>query len=325
MSKRVTKLLFAFALVLQTLSPTMDVASASEENEETNVVVDDTTNHQSEDSRVSILEVDEDKEDEIEGEVLNGDVETPEPEIEIEVVEEDDIETLAVDVDDVIETRSDDIEVLSNGIETRSDDTETRSNGVEALSNGIETLSDVIEAVGYEGVEIRTSETGATIRQSSIDAMRTFLDNNTPDNPLLIPTGLNFTAVMNEFDWGEGVSVWAPMSGLGTGQVCGTIVLHLNQSVEEEDATNDEYGFLDVCIYYEFEVAKNNGSEYDESENDESEDSEDNETENDEYSRPANRSALPQTGVRLVNASLIGIGVLAVCGGLIYLRNRNKK
>jgi len=37
-----------------------------------------------------------------------------------------------------------------------------------------------------------------------------------------------------------------------------------------------------------------------------------------------NTPTLPQTGIRAVDASLIGIGVLGVCGGLIYLRNKNK-
>ena len=173
---------------------------------------------------------------------------------------------------------------------------------------------------GFEDIGIYyeleySSENLPTIPQASIELMRSFLENNSSDNPLTIPTSLTFNETLNALNWGEGVSVWAPMTGLGTGQVCGSIILHLNRTVEDGEVTSDdEYGFWDVCIYYEFEAAQGNNSQNNDSNT---------EPQITEPQRPAN-PILPQTGVRLVNASLIGVGVLAVCGGLIYLRNKGK-
>ena len=40
--------------------------------------------------------------------------------------------------------------------------------------------------------------------------------------------------------------------------------------------------------------------------------------------RPANRPILPQTGLSLMNTSLIGAGILAVSGVAIHLKNKNR-
>ena len=165
-----------------------------------------------------------------------------------------------------------------------------------------------------------------TIPQESIEAMRSFIENNSADNPFIILDGLTFNEAINARDWGEGITVWTPMSGLGSGLACGAVALHLNQQTNEdgEETYDDMYGFWDICIYYDFvdlqkEEIPNDDSQNNDLQND---DSDNNDSQNDDSQ--TNRSNLPQTGVRLLNASLIGVGVLAVCGVVIYLRNKKK-
>ena len=163
-------------------------------------------------------------------------------------------------------------------------------------------------------------EESPSIPQASIEAMQEFIENNSADNPFNIPAGLNFTEAINALDWGEGITVSPIMSshGLESGLVRGSLFLHLNQQLVDDEVTYDaEYGFLDIVIYYEME---------------ESQDDEDEEKEPTDPPPPAGQTpeqpparVLPQTGTEILNMSLIGGGILAVGGLLIYLRNRNKK
>jgi len=145
------------------------------------------------------------------------------------------------------------------------------------------------------------------ISQASIDAIRDFIANNSVDNPLIIPEGLTFNEAMNELDWGEGITVWTQMLEAEVGQMCGSIIWSLNEQVSESGETtyDDRYGFWDTCIYYDFEDLQNNKSP--------------------EGGLQSDRPVLPQTGSRVLNASLIGGGILVVTGVIIYLKNKNKK
>lgn len=170
--------------------------------------------------------------------------------------------------------------------------------------------------VQYEGDE-EEDEESLTIPQAAIDAMREFIEENSADNPLIIPVGLNFTEAINALDWGEGITVSPIMSshGLESGSVRGSLFLHLNQQLTDDEVTyDDEYAFLDIVIYYE-------NKEEAEAEKPAS-----------EPPPPAGQTpeqpparVLPQTGTDMLNMSLIGGGILAVGGLLIYLKKRNKK
>jgi len=164
-----------------------------------------------------------------------------------------------------------------------------------------------------------------TIPQSSIEAMRDFIENNSAENPLIIPAGLDFNEAINALDWGEGITVWTPMSGLGSPQVCGSLALQLNrqESEEGEETYDDEYGFWDICLYYEFEDQPESSSSSPSTEPISSPSSPSSEPTS-EPTEPARRPNLPQTGVTLLNSSLIGVSVLAVCGLVVYLRKKNK-
>ena len=177
--------------------------------------------------------------------------------------------------------------------------------------------------VQYDGDE-EDDEDGSisTIPQTSIDMMREFIENNSADNPFIIPAGLNFTEAINALDLDEGVTVLPIMSshGLESGSVRGSLFLRLNhQVIDDEDIYDDEYGFLDIVIYYE------NVEEAEEVEEEEPS----SEPPPPPPAQPAPEQppvrVLPQTGTDMLNMSLIGGGILAVGGLLIYLKNRNKK
>ena len=168
------------------------------------------------------------------------------------------------------------------------------------------------------------------IPQDSIDAMRTFLESNSPDNPFIIPTGLTFNEAINARDWGENVSVFTPMSGMEMetlpGTIFGAMALGLDLEIDSEgnwliDDADDLYWFVDVVLYFvNYEDLTNEDLT-----EDLTEDTEDtNSPANEPSERPGNRLRLPQTGREAMNATLIGVGVLAVCGGVIYLKRRKK-
>jgi len=180
-------------------------------------------------------------------------------------------------------------------------------------SNATYFRSGTFSATIYQ--EVTESENdGSTIPQSSIALMRAFIEDNSAESPFIVPAGFTFNEALNELDWGEGITVWTRMSGFGTGSACGTIVLYLNKQINDEGIIvyDDYYRFWDKCIYYEFEPRHNNESQA-------------TEPKLPQESKPQpNRPGLPQTGSRVLNASLIGGGILTATGLIIYLKNKVK-
>jgi len=163
--------------------------------------------------------------------------------------------------------------------------------------DGIYTFADI--CLFYE-VENSITKPPNSIPQCSIEAMRAFIEDNSADNPLIVPPSFTFTEALNELEWGEGITVRASLSGLGTGRACGSIALLLNEYIAETGLNrtfDDAYSFGDICIYYEFESQRNNESTI---------------------------LSLPQTGSRALNASLTGGGILAATGLIVYFKNKNK-
>jgi len=112
------------------------------------------------------------------------------------------------------------------------------------------------EIITITAIYAPTNENSPTIPQASIDAMYHFIENNSADNPFIVPAGLTFSEAKNALDWGEGITVWAPMSGLGSppGTLGGSIILVLNEQVHEDGTYtyDDTYGF-DALLYVQYE------------------------------------------------------------------------
>jgi len=83
------------------------------------------------------------------------------------------------------------------------------------------------------------------IPQETIDLMYALIENNSAENPLVIPVGSTVNEVINGIGWGEGITVLTPMSGLSTpeGIIYGAIIL------QHEDYTPGV-----VCHSYLFSV-----------------------------------------------------------------------
>ena len=133
----------------------------------------------------------------------------------------------------------------------------------------------------------------SNIPQASIDLMYAFIEKNSADNPFVVPAGSTFNEEMNALDWGEGIIVLTPMSGLQApeGTIWGSIFL---QHEEDEDFEY-AYGFFDIGLFVQFE---------------------DDDTEN--KTPPPTRPSLPQTGSVAANGMLVGLGTLATAGLLTY-------
>ena len=183
---------------------------------------------------------------------------------------------------------------------------------------------DIVLFVRFEDDDT-TNDTEPAVPQASIDAMYAFLENNSAENPFIIPHGLTFYEAINALDWGENITVSPALSGtISEGSIWGALAIVLN-SASYDDGTHiydDMYWFFEVGIFVQYEDLTKES----EPDTDSGEDKPTDGSTNQPTEEPTNRRLnLPQTGREAMNATLIGVGVLAVCGGLIYLRNKNKK
>jgi len=153
--------------------------------------------------------------------------------------------------------------------------------------------------------------TGLT--QATIDMMYAFIENNTAENPFVIPTGLTFNEAINLLDWGAGVTVGTPMSGLEApeGTIWGGLVLELNRQAIGDGTYDfdDYYWFLDIGLFIEYEAL---------------EDETESEPPTEETTAPSERPglSLPQMGTTAFNVALIGIGILIVAGILVFIKRK---
>jgi len=175
---------------------------------------------------------------------------------------------------------------------------------------------------------IEAPENGPTIPQATIDAMYAFIANNSADNPFVIPSGLSFNEAINALGWGEGITVWTPMSGLELppGQMCGSIALQLNFQVNEAGETtyDDEYGFWDICLYYAYEDPQTTDPSTSQPCSSQTTDPSTSQPSLPPPNLPQNGPNLPQTSAVLINTSLIGAGILATSGIVAYLKKKSK-
>lgn len=131
------------------------------------------------------------------------------------------------------------------------------------------------------------------IPQTSIDLMYAFIESNTEENPFVIPYGSTFYEAINALNWGEGITVWTPMSGLvlPVGTICGSLILVLSdQSYDGKEMTDETYLF-ETCLFIEYEVEN------------------------------SIRPTLPQTGISLgINTMLAGAGLLGASIGVVIYK-----
>lgn len=136
--------------------------------------------------------------------------------------------------------------------------------------------------------------------QASIDAMYDFLENNSAENPLIIPSvmGMPPSYALDKLGWGENVDLWTGLSGSESpGYVYwGSIALVLNSQIYEggRHTCEDIYWFSNVELFIQYE-----GSQTD-------------------------RPLLPQTGTAFMNTAVIGGAVLTVSGVSVYLKRKSK-
>jgi len=143
------------------------------------------------------------------------------------------------------------------------------------------------------------------LSQISIDLMYAFIANNSEENPFTVPAGLTFNEAINTLDWGAGVTVQTPMSGLQApkGTIWGGLTLQLNVQ-EVEDGTyifDDSYWFVEIGLFVQFES--------------------DDDLQDGAPTMPT--GFVPQMGSAAANTMLAGLGILAV-GGIVAYRKRRK-
>lgn len=205
MLKKITKLLLAFVLVLQILSPMITV-HANEGDVLPNVEVDDFIDQLEDDQEATLeLDVEEDMTGELVDEMLNEDVEIPEVEL--------------------------------NGVTELNEDT----------------------------CPIKDASERDPSFQISIDAMYNFLENNTAENPLVIPTGSTFVEAFEALGWGEYVTTWVLMEGHQTpaGTMGGGISFIFNAEIGGDVWYCDDMYWWDTVIHMQYEDSSTGDSPVD--------------------------------------------------------------
>jgi len=151
------------------------------------------------------------------------------------------------------------------------------------------------------------------LTQETIEMMYAFIEENNSENPFIIPHGLTFKEAINRIDWGAGVTVRTPMSGLDApeGMIWGALILLLNSQDNANGSYyfDDDYSFTDVGLFIEHETTQSN---------EETEPPTQEETE----TAPSGGPSLPIMGTTAFNVGLIGVGVLIFAGILIYLKRK---
>ena len=109
-----------------------------------------------------------------------------------------------------------------------------------------------------ETIEIDILDTEQVLEQATINTMRALIENNSAENPFIVPAGMTFNEAINALGWGEGVTVRTPGSYEG-GAFWGSIILYLN--LGEGGGFDDHYVFFEISliVHYEYSDPTING------------------------------------------------------------------